>query len=256
MLGVLGGMGPMATADFLRKLVEATPATCDQDHLETITLSAAAIPCRIAAIEGRGPDPLPAMVAGLRRLEAAGATRLVIPCNTAHHWYGQLQAATALPILHIVDAVVAAMARKAVPKGPVGLLATRGTLRSGLYPARLAAHGYLCRPSETMDALTRAIDLVKANRVGEAAVLFRQQVETLLAGGCSQVVLACTEIPLTLADADDLQPLLVDTTDALAQACVAVCLAERPSTGPREAYRASSVQMLAAASSAVAAAAP
>ncbi len=255
MLGVLGGMGPMATADFMRKLVEATPAVRDQDHIETITLSAAAIPCRIAAIEGCGPDPLPAMIAGLRRLEAAGATRIVIPCNTAHHWHRQLQAATALPILHIVDAVVAAMARKAVAKGPVGLLATRGTLRSGLYPARLAAHGYICRPSETMDALTRAIELVKANRVGEAAVMFRQQAEALLAGGCRQVVLACTEIPLALADADDLRPLLVDTTDALAQACVAVCMAERQSGRSPQDYRASSVQTLATASSAVATAA-
>ena len=227
MLGILGGMGPLATADFLRKLVEATPVTRDQDHLETITLCASAIPDRIAAMEGRGPDPLPAMIAGVRRLEAAGATRLAIPCNTAHHWCEGLQAATALPVLHIVDAVLAAMARRAVPRGPVGLLATTGTLRAGLYPTRLAAHGYECRPSPDPDEVMRAIGLVKANRIGEAAVAFRRQVEGLLAAGCRQVVLACTEIPLALAEADDLQPVLIDATEALARACVDACLAER-----------------------------
>ncbi len=223
MLGVLGGMGPMATADFLRKLVEATPAACDQDHLETITLCASAIPCRIAALEGRGPDPLPAMIAGVRRLEAAGATRLVVPCNTAHHWFAPLQAATALPIIHIVDAAVAAMARKGVENGTIGLLATTGALRAGIYQARFAERGYICRCPDDLDETMRAIWLVKANAIAEAAAVLRRQVEALLAGGCRQVVLACTEVPVALADARDLRPHCLDATEALAQACVAAC---------------------------------
>jgi len=94
MLGVLGGMGPMATVDFLKKLVEATPAARDQDHLGVMVAQAPGIPDRTGAILGEGPDPLPAMTIALRRLEAAGATRIAIPCNTAHHWHGALQALT------------------------------------------------------------------------------------------------------------------------------------------------------------------
>lgn len=228
LLGVLGGMGPMATADFLRKLVEATPAARDQDHLETVTLCASAIPDRVAALEGRGPDPLPAMIAGVRRLEAAGATRLVIPCNTAHHWHRALQATTALPILHIVDAVMAALARRGVPQGAIGLLATTGTLRVGLYQARLAEHGYLCRHPEAMDEVMRAIQLVKANHLRDAAAILRGEAEALLAGGCAQVVLACTEVPLALGSAGAPHPQLLDATQALAEACVAACQTDRP----------------------------
>ena len=111
MLGVLGGMGPMATVDFLAKLVRATPAGRDQDHIPTLVCSAVDIPDRADAILGAGPDPLPAMRAALVRLEAGGATRIAIPCNTAHHWHAALQAGTSLPILHIVDAVAETLAR-------------------------------------------------------------------------------------------------------------------------------------------------
>src|SRR3978361_916323 len=87
MLGVLGGMGPMATVDFMGKVVRNTPAARDQEHIPMIVCSAVRIPDRTEAILGRGPDPFPA----LRQLERAGATRIVIPCNTAHHWHGALQ---------------------------------------------------------------------------------------------------------------------------------------------------------------------
>ncbi len=224
MLGILGGMGPLATADFLRKLVEVTPAERDQDHIETMTLCAAAIPCRIAALEGRGPDPLPAMVVGLRRLEAAGATRLVIPCNTAHHWHASLQAATPLPILHIVDTVVAAMARRGVNEGRIGLLATTGAIRAGVYQTRLAACGFACQLPEDIDETMRAIALVKAHRLAEAGAIFRRQADALLAAGCRQVVLGCTEIPVALAQVGARDARYVDCNEALARACVAACL--------------------------------
>ena len=133
MLGVLGGMGPMATIDFLGKVTEATPALRDQDHLDIITVSAASIPDRTAAILGRGPDPLPELLGALRRLERAGASVVAIPCNTAHRWHASLQAATALPILHIVDALAEALGNLHVGTGRIGLLATDGMIAAGLY---------------------------------------------------------------------------------------------------------------------------
>ncbi|SFS96544.1 amino acid racemase [Methylobacterium sp. yr668] len=227
MLGVLGGMGPMATVDFLAKLVRATPAGRDQDHIPTLICSAVDIPDRAAAILGAGPDPLPALRAALARLEAGGATRIAIPCNTAHHWHAALQAATALPILHIVDAVAKTLAETLARTGSggrIGLLATDGTLRSGLYPERLARHGLACRaPDEAgQAAVSAAIRLVKADRVAEATPLLEAQVRALAEAGCDRVVMACTEIPLALAGSDP-SGLLVDATEALARACVAAC---------------------------------
>lgn len=222
MLGVLGGMGPMATVDFMAKLVAATPASCDQDHPGVLVLQASDIPDRTRAILGQGPDPLSAMLAGLRRLEAAGATHLAMPCNTAHHWHAALQAATQRPILHIVDAVAAVLAAQGCRGGTVGLLATDGTLRAGIYPQRLARNGYRCHAPEDQAAVMDAIRLVKAGRVAEAGPILRDQAERLIAAGCDRVVLACTEIPVALADPGAaLTPYLLDATDALARACLA-----------------------------------
>lgn len=230
MLGVLGGMGPMATVDFLAKLVRATPAGRDQDHIPTLVCSAVDIPDRADAILGTGPDPLPAMRAALARLEAGGATRIAIPCNTAHHWHAALQAGTGLPILHIVDAVAETLARTGIETGgPVGLLATDGTLRTGLYRERLARRGVACRAPgpEGQAAVAAAIRLVKAHRVAEARPLLEAQVRALAEAGCDRVVMACTEIPIALAGSDP-SGLLVDATEALARACVAAC---RPDCG-------------------------
>jgi aspartate racemase len=229
MLGVLGGMGPLATADFLAKLVRATPARRDQDHIPTLICSAADIPDRASAILGRGPDPLPAMRAALARLETAGATRIAIPCNTAHHWHAALQAGTALPILHIVDAVADDLAGSGLAGGPIGLLASAGTLRVGLYPERLARHGFtgLSPDPDGQDAVVAAIDLVKAGRVAEAALILEAQARALVAAGCRRVVMACTEIPVALSDLDDeLAGVMVDATESLARACVAACRAD------------------------------
>jgi aspartate racemase len=233
MLGVLGGMGPMATVDFMRKLVAATPATRDQDHLQTLVCSAAHIPDRTAALLGLGPDPLPAMCAALRRLEGAGATHIAIPCNTAHHWHAALQATTPVPILHIVDAVVEALRRDGVSAGPIGLLATDGTLRTDVYRQRLERHGFVCRAPDNQNAVMRAIRLVKSGAIREAAPLLRAQAEGLLAAGCRRVVLACTEIPLALdCENSELQPLLLDATDALARACVTACFQQAAASAP------------------------
>ncbi|MFB0488196.1 aspartate racemase [Methylobacterium sp. OAE515] len=229
MLGVLGGMGPMATVDFLAKLVRATPAGRDQDHIPTLVCSAVDIPDRADAILGTGPDPLPAMRAALARLEAGGATRIAIPCNTAHHWHAALQAGTGLPILHIVDAVAETLARTGIGTGGrIGLLATDGTLRAGLYRERLALRGVACRAPgpEDQAAVAAAIRLMKAHRVAEARPLLEAQVRALAEAGCDRVVMACTEIPIALAGSDP-SGLLVDATEALARACVAACRPDR-----------------------------
>ncbi|WP_341992007.1 amino acid racemase [Azorhizobium sp. AG788] len=221
MLGVLGGMGPLATVDFMEKVIANTPAGRDQDHLQMIICSATEVPDRTEAIIGQGADPLPAMLEALRRLHVSGASCVAIPCNTAHHWYDALQAEAQIPILHIVDAVVEDLRRRGIVDGRIGLLATTGTVRAAIYQRRLPSN-YSCVVPAAQDEVMRGIRHVKAGRIDDAAGALTRQAEDLLSSGCSAVALACTEIPIALAQAgSDLRPHLIDATDALARACIA-----------------------------------
>jgi aspartate racemase len=132
MIGVLGGMGPAATLDFMAKLMRLTPAGRDQDHVPLVVVSDPRVPDRVGPIlHGVGESPLAALQEGARRLERAGAKCIAMPCHTAHAWYEPLAASTSLPVLHIVDCARAELERQAVPPGPRGQLATAAT-----HPAR------------------------------------------------------------------------------------------------------------------------
>ena len=223
MLGVLGGMGPLATVDFLTKLIENTPASCDQDHIETIVSSASRTPDRSSAIIGIGEDPYPHMKKALVGLERCGADFIAIPCNTAHYWHAALQQETKLPILHIVDAVVDEFESSGRSKGVVGLLATTGTIQAGVYQKRLSNRGYafLAPDPQSQSDIMHAIRLVKAGQLAYASTILDAQARLLISAGCTVIAMACTEIPLALADiTSDLAPFLVDPTNALARACV------------------------------------
>jgi aspartate racemase len=118
MIGVLGGMGPAATVDFLAKLIRLTPAERDQDHVPVVVLSEPRVPDRVGPImDGRGPSPLDALRRGIRTLERAGAGCIAIPCHTAHFWYDQMVASAHVPILHIADAVLADLTRHGATDG-------------------------------------------------------------------------------------------------------------------------------------------
>lgn len=223
MLGVLGGMGPLASAQFMLRLTLLTPAGRDQDHIPTVLWSDPRVPDRGAARDGTGPDPLPALVRGLQGLQAAGCGAVAIPCNTAHGWIEGMRAATALPILHIVDAAAADLRRLQVPPGLVGVMGTAATLAMRLYQDQLGALGWDCvtpAPDEMDRLVTPAIALVKANRVAEAYAPLAEAAGLLTRRGARAVVLGCTEIPLGIAAGPALLVPVVDTIDALARAAV------------------------------------
>src|SRR4051812_27943024 len=122
-VGVLGGMGPAATVDFLRRVVAATPATRDQDHLRLLVDSNPAVPDRTAALLGAGPDPTPVLVAMARGLEAQGADLLVMPCNTASAFADGVQRAVTVPLLRWPDVVAEELLARR-PGAVVGILGT------------------------------------------------------------------------------------------------------------------------------------
>jgi aspartate racemase len=222
-LGVLGGMGPLASAEFMRQLTLLTPAERDQDHIPTILWSDPRVPDRTAARQGRGPDPLPALIRGIRGLEAAGCGAIAIPCNTAHGWIDGMRAATRLPILDIVEAAADALRVQGIGPGPIGVMGTAATLAMGLYQNGLRGNGWeVSVPTEEEMArwVSPGIALVKANRVAESHTPLATAAQALAARGARAVVLGCTEIPLGIA-AGPAQPFpVIDTIEALALASI------------------------------------
>ena len=226
MIGVLGGMGPLATADFFSKVIAATDARDDAGHVPLLIHSDPRIPGRPAALLHGGPSPLPDLLAARDRLIAAGAQGLVMACNTAHYWHAQLCEGCALPFPSIVD-VACAQARQRFGAGArLGLVATRATLATHLFEPALRSQGLsLVAPSEAAldNWILPAIALVKAGHPRQAGPLLVQAIQAMQADGADAIILACTEAPMALHDAPSgLLDICVDSSTALAQATVAL----------------------------------
>lgn len=221
-VGVLGGMGPLATVDFLRKLVDSTPAANDQDHIPLLVRFCPEVPDRSNAVLGNGPSPVAALRAAAASLEEAGAGCIAIPCNTAHLWHAEIASALHIPILHIADAALEqlapAPARVAAPR--VGLLATDATVRARVYQARGQHLDWIEPTQQELDALVMpGIRAVKSNRLAQGHQLLSRAAVMLIQRGAQSLVLACTEIPVALGSTALAVP-VVDPTLALARACV------------------------------------
>jgi len=222
--GVLGGMGPAATIDFMARVLRAAEARSDQDHVRMIVDQNPLAPDRNAAAAGRGPSPGPVLAEMARGLERAGADFLVMACNTAHGWEAEVRAATRLPFVSIVAETMAEVgeARR------VGLLAADGCLNAGLYQRAFAGRGVQALvPQPATQA--RFMDLIYAIKRGdtgpEARAAMRGIADELVAAGAETLVAACTEVPLVLEEA---AAPLVNTTDVLARRTVAYALGREP----------------------------
>src|SRR3984885_3007315 len=223
-LGVLGGMGPLASAQFMVRLTLLTPATRDQDHIPTVLWSDPRVPDRTVGRLSGGADPLPWLLRGIEGLQQAGCAAIAIPCNTAHGWYDTMRDAARVPILHIVDAAAAELERLGIRPGRIGVMGTQATLAMRLYQDRLGALGWDCiEPSdgEMSHLVSPAIALVKANRVVDAYAPLAEVVHDLARRGAASVILGCTEIPLGIQAGPEPDTSVVDTIDALARAAIA-----------------------------------
>lgn len=220
-MGILGGMGPAATADFYTKLIEATPASSDQEHLRVLIWADPTVPDRSAALVGEGPDPTPALLRGAEQLKSAGADFFVTACNSAHAFLPRVWSEVDLPYLSIVE-VTAKYVAAMKDATSVGVLGTDATLTAALYQRAVETLGLkVVVPSKQMQrTVMEAIYAVKAGTLGpphrNALVSVARQLEEQGAGA---IIAGCTEIPLALETSRLAVP-LVDPARVLAAAVV------------------------------------
>jgi aspartate racemase len=221
-LGVLGGMGPAASAEFMVRLVAQTPAKTDQEHIPTILWSDPTVPDRSTSMRNGDDNPLPYLLAGIQGLKAAGCKLIVIPCNTAHFWFHKFSNIN-VQIIHIVDSVADALRDVNVIDSKIGVIGTQATIELGLYQYRLNKLGWTCIvPTKLeMDTLVQpAIDLIKANQIDQAHPMLMTVVDSLIKNGATAVVLGCTEIPLAVRETQRDNIPLINSIDSLVKSAI------------------------------------
>lgn len=198
-IGIIGGMGPMATVDLFRKIVLHTKAACDQEHIHILIDNNTAIPDRTAALLSGGTDPLPQMSKSARWLESGGADCLIMPCNTAHCFHSQLQKAVNIPLLNMLELTCQSMADNGVRCA--GLLATNGTVQTGVYDHMAEQFGITLltpAPEEQMAVMELIYQGVKAGAETFNTEKVCHAVDALRRSGAETIVLGCTELPLAV----------------------------------------------------------
>jgi len=230
--GVLGGMGPEATVDFMAKVIALTPARKDQDHVRMVVDHNPTVPDRQSALLDGGEDPglvIASMAAGL---QTAGADFLVMPCNTAHVYLESMLDAINIPFISIIDLTVAACSEFE----SVGVLATDGCLQTKIYQRALTANNIQAvLPNDgELKELMRLITLIKTGEKGKTVASPMRDIAVAVVGKGAQAIIAgCTEIPLVL-DESMLDVPLVSSTDVLAAATVAIAFGDMPLPDTRQ----------------------
>ncbi|MET3207860.1 UNVERIFIED_CONTAM: aspartate racemase [Paenibacillus sp. PvR008] len=223
-VGIMGGMGPLATVDLMNKIIRLTPAQSDQDHIHMIVDNYPQIPDRTAAIMGKGNDPLPFMKQSAKRLEDAGANLIVIACNTAHYYLQDIQETVRAPIVNMPKETAKFIGEVGIRR--VSLLATDGTLKTMLYQHSLREKGItVLEPDEITQAkVMEGIYSVKAGDIEKGKSLLVNAFQTMIAKGMEAVVAACTEIPIVMSEVDGIK--VIDPTYILAKKVVDIAYRE------------------------------
>ncbi|HEY5289083.1 MAG TPA: amino acid racemase, partial [Caulobacteraceae bacterium] len=199
-VGVLGGMGPAATLDFMAKIYAADPAEREQDRVRLVVDCDPGVLDRNAAVRGAGPSPGPDLAAMAKGLVGAGADFLVIACNTAHAWTAEIEAA-ARPVLSMIEAACDEIAAGHPGARRIGVLAGDGCLEAGLYQRAFAARGWVAilPGSENQAALMAALYRIKGGLLSESErAAFVACARETIADGAQAIVAGCTEVPLLL----------------------------------------------------------
>jgi len=222
-IGILGGMGPLATAELFRRIVERTPAKRDQDHPRIIIYNNPKIPDRTAYILGKGEDPRPELIASAKKLESCGADFIIMPCNTAHYFAEDIQRAIKIPLVSMIEETAERIKEMGMKK--VGLLATDGTVKGLIYHRALLKRGIKVAVPDRRGQLVLMRGIyrgVKAGnlKLGRRLILWEaKKIEKRVEG----IIAGCTEVSVVLRQ-DDLDVLLVDPMNVVVEKAVKIAL--------------------------------
>ena len=223
-IGMIGGMGPAATADLMMKIIEMTDAKSDQEHIRMIIDNNTNIPDRTDAILHGGKDPVPEMSASAEILEKAGADFIIIPCNTAHYFIPEVAKHTSLPILNMPEETAKLLKERGVKKAAV--LGTDGTVQSGMYQKALDEEGIeAVYPDENQQKQLMSLiyDYIKKGIMDAESLPITETsaiADDLRSRGAEVLLLACTELPLGFSIMGLEDDSCVDPTRVLACAAV------------------------------------
>jgi aspartate racemase len=225
-IGILGGMGPEATIDLYTKIVKGTKVKRDQDHLRILVDNNPKIPDRTLAIKKKGPSPLPQLIRSAKILEKAGADFIIIPCVTAHHYFKPLQERIRIPILHLIEISVQYLKTKWKRISKVGLLATTGTIQTGLFQKAFSHTGIeVVVPDPeiqeywVMEAIYGKQGIKVMGPSENSKRLILKASERLVRLGAQAIIAGCTEVPLVLKEGDLLVP-VIDPISILAKTAI------------------------------------
>ncbi len=218
-IGILGGMGPLATVELFRRIVENTPAKTDQEHLRIIIYNNPKVPDRTAYLLGNGENPLPELIKSAKKLEECGVDFIVIPCNAAHFFIEEIRKSVKIPVLSMIETAAEEAAKLGLKR--VGVLATTGTIVAGVYHRALKRRGMeTITPTEVQQSrVMRGIyDGVKKGNLelGRELIL---QVAREMEKICDVIIAGCTEVSLVLSQ-KDLRVRFIDAMDTLARKAV------------------------------------
>lgn len=225
-VGIIGGMGPMATADLMYNIISQTKAEKDGEHVHVIVDNDGTVPDRTAAILRGGEDPLPKLCAMAKKLEEMGADMLVMPCNTAHYFHGGVSAAVNIPVVNMLDETARSLAENGAKEAL--LLATDGTVQTGIYEKYLSKYGVQIRymSAEGQARIMSLIyDCIKAGKYDFDVDALRAD---LIAAGADKmpVILGCTELPIAFRVFNITEFNTVDPSMVVARALVLAAGAE------------------------------
>ena len=216
MIGILGGMGTQAGLDFCNKLAVLNRGKIDQEYPLFLLYNKSNIPGRPESIGAQTKNllnkstnkisrekynkVLKSLLKGCKLLEKNKCKFIVIPCNTAHYWFDDLQNKINIPIINMPKEVFKFTKKKCKKKSKVGLLATEGTLKTGVYKKFFDKDYKLIEPSQQIQKLSvnKAIKLVKMGNVKAAAKAIKPAIDSLIKMRCKKIILGCTELPIAI----------------------------------------------------------
>ena len=216
-VGVIGGMGPDATVELMRRVIRVTPATDDVDHIHLIVDNNPKVPSRIAAlVKGDGENPAPVLARMAARLEMAGADVLAIPCNTAHAYLDNIRSVVTIPVMDMIGSTVERIATMSLKSRSVGIIASTAVLNTGLYETAFKSYSLeLIYPKDQADVMSLIAKAKGAAVDVKNLVRYQEIIKSLTNSGVDLILVACTDLSVITNSSLEINVPVIDALDVL-----------------------------------------